>query len=720
MIKFPLKLIMSIILMLAAMAGVSTLFSTVRLNEIKANYMTVFFTQLKSINTEVTGKIKGKEHSLENYQEAFSSIDLFDFSDVVLLTPGGAVQYSTSDAYSDAFISELGNKYTLFFEQSGSSLAYDAEEKVLLVFAPFNDFSPHRIMGVMSYAEYDALIFNAKLYGIFEVSTIFLVAIVGCMFIVYIFKHRYDLLYYVKPVNNYILKINNKGKILHADTEFNKRFEKFNLAEKVFEKKSNFAQEIISGRNIILDVKDKQDNNVKLMCAFTATISGYKVVCSDMSTFVNEFSKLKNDDLTVPCGLWNQKKLHMDWKTFLRSKSYGNAVMVIFHMLSKDYFYILFGEASMRSNLIVYSKNLHEKMSIYGELYSLDSSDVALFINNAENKENFVKKLNEISEVLNQPLRVENQVIKLDTRIGVVLLDSVQEGTDLEAVLFAGKKSIKNASQSDRMRYYVLRAASFDNAKRDLATKEGVMELMRNGGIDVWFQPQYNINTNKIIGMEALCRIVGDRAKEITVADFVEAAEETGQIVEMGKFIYEKAMDFAKIIRNENVKVSINVSPIQLMQMGFVDAFLNAFNERGLEKGSIDIEIVENTFIYSIGEVIRKLKILKTNGINSQIDDFGIAYSSIFYLKKMPVTTLKIDKAFIDGLGFSEMDNLIVKNIINMAKDLGLNCIAEGVESNEQMEILRGLGCEIIQGFLIGRAMPKEKAYALIKEKNSL
>lgn len=720
MIKFPLKLIIAIVLMLGAMAGLSVLFSTVRLNEVKSNYLTVFFTELSSINNNVSDKMKGKEESIENYQNVFNNMELYSFNDVVLLSSSGVVKYSTSDTYVDAFVNDLGSNYTKFFEESGTSLVYQADEEVMLVFAPYNSFSDQQIMGVMPYAQYKALIFNATMYGVFEVTCIFLVAIVGCMFIIYIFKHRHDMLYYVKPVNNYILKINNKGKILQADTEFDRRFARFNIAEQMYEKKQIFAQELISGRSLIVQVNDKQDNNVKLICSATATFNGYKLVCSDMSSFINEYENLKNDDLTVPCGLWNEKKLFMDWKKFIKSKSYNNGVIVFFHMLSRDYYNILFGDSSMRSCMLVYTRSLYNNMSGYGELYSLDNSDIALLINDAEKKEIFLKKLNESCEIINQPIRVENQIIKLDTRMGIVMLDSVQEGTDLEAVLFAGKKSIKNASQSDRMRYYVLRAASFDNTKRDLATKEGVMELMRNGGIDVWFQPQFDIEENKIVGMEALCRIVGERAKEITVADFVEAAEETGQIVEMGKFIYEKAMDFAKIIKNENVKVSINVSPIQLMQMGFVDAFLNAFNERELEKGSIDIEIVENTFIYAIGEVIKKLKILKASGINSQIDDFGIAYSSIFYLKKMPVTTLKIDKAFIDGLGLTEMDNLIVKNIIRMARDLGLNCIAEGVETKAQLEILKDMGCQIIQGYLIGRAMPKEKAYALIKEKNTI
>lgn len=718
--KFFLKITFAILITIAVMAGIGALFGVINYNEIKLRYNGVFFRELKSVNSDITKLMANQQKNEENYSLALSKTHTYSFSDIVILTKDGAVVYSSSEQIDGSFIEQSGMVSDIFFKEEGDSYIYENDgEKVVLILPPDDGFSDVRIMGIMPYAIYSDVIYQNVLYNVFQVISLFFAAVAGSVFIVMTFKHRYDTLVYVKPVNNFILKVSNRGKILSCDSEFRKKFAIDNLSPYLTWTKSAFELELISGRNMLFDLPDRQGSLVKLVCAATSTVGGYKLVCSDMSAFINEYEKLKISALTSVDGVWNEKKLVMDWKSFIKEKKYAKGLMVFFQILNKDFYSILFGAGNMRSFSMVYAQNLKSLMNEYGLIYSIESGELVLFVTDDDKKQTFLKKLNEISEKVNLPLTIDNQVIKLDTRIGVIPLDSAEEETELDAVIFVGKKAIKNASLSERLTYYVLRAASFDNAKRDLATKEGVMELMNNGGIEVYFQPQYDIVNNKVVGMEALCRISGERAKEITVADFVEAAEETGQIVEMGRFIYEKAMDFAKLLKNEEVRISINVSPIQLMQTGFVEAFLSAYKMRGLEDNSIDIEIVENTFIGSISDVTKKLVVLKNNGINAQIDDFGIAYSSIYYLKKMPVSTLKIDKAFVDGLGVGEMDNMIVKNIINLANDLGLNTIAEGVETQAQAEILKEMGCTVIQGYYIGKAMNKEKAYAFIKEKNS-
>ncbi len=718
--KFILKISFAVLLTLAVMAGIGVLFGVINYNEIKIKYNGVFFRELSSVNSDIAKLMTNQEKNSENYEKALSKTHTYGFSDIVLLTKDGAVIYATSEEFDGSFIEESGMVSDIFFKEEGDSYIYQNNgNKVVLVLPPYDGFSHARIMGVMPYAVYSDVIYQNILYNVFEVLCLFFGAAAGSIFIIATYKHRYDTLVFVKPVNNYILKINNRGKILSTEQEFKKKFDIDNLSPYLSGSKSSFEVELTSGKNMIFDLVDRQGSQVKMMCAATSTIGGYKLICSDMSAFINEYENLKISGLTSPEGVWNEKKLILEWKNFVKEKKYSQGLMVFFQILNKDFYSILFGSGNMRSFSMVYAQNLKSLMSEYGFMYSIDSGGWALFITDGEKKQIFLKKINEISEKVNLPLRIDNQIVKLDTRIGIIPLDSTEEETELDSVIFAGKKAIKNASSSERLTYYVLRAANFDNAKRDLATKEGVMELISNGGIDVWFQPQYDIVTNKVVGMEALCRINGERAKEITVADFVEAAEETGQIVEMGRFIYEKAMDFAKLLKNEQVRVSINVSPIQLMQTGFVEAFLSAYKMRGLVSNSIDIEIVENTFIGSIGDVTKKLNVLKNNGINAQVDDFGIAYSSIYYLKKMPISTLKIDKAFVDGLGVSDMDNLIVKNIVNLANDLGLNTIAEGVETEAQVQILKEMGCSVIQGYYIGKAMSREKAYAFIKEKNS-
>ena len=241
---------------------------------------------------------------------------------------------------------------------------------------------------------------------------------------------------------------------------------------------------------------------------------------------------------------------------------------------------------------------------------------------------------------------------------------------------------------------------------------------MARGGIDIWFQPQVNPFTERVVGLEGLFRITDQKAKDVKVYEFIESAEKSGCIVELGEYIYKKCMDFAVMIQDLGVSVSINISPIQFMQAGFCEKFLEEYRKRNLKPNSIHVEILESTMIYSMEDVINKLNILKKNGIGTEIDDFGIAYSSMSYLKKLPIKTLKIDMAFIKDITDNATDRALVKNIINITKDLNLECVSEGVETKEQLEILKKFGCGIIQGYYYSKALPRDQVIDFIKKMN--
>ena len=195
-------------------------------------------------------------------------------------------------------------------------------------------------------------------------------------------------------------------------------------------------------------------------------------------------------------------------------------------------------------------------------------------------------------------------------------------------------------------------------------------------------------------------------------------AERSGCIVDLGEFIYNKCMDFAATIQDYGISVSINISPIQFMQAGFCEKFLEEYNKRNLKANSIHVEILESTIIYSLDDVIKKLNILRKNHIAVEVDDFGVAYSCMSYLKNLPINTLKIDMGFIKGIVESEPDRLLVKNMINITKDLKLECVAEGVETKEQLDVLKKLNCDIIQGYYYSKALPREQVIEYINKMN--
>ena len=163
------------------------------------------------------------------------------------------------------------------------------------------------------------------------------------------------------------------------------------------------------------------------------------------------------------------------------------------------------------------------------------------------------------------------------------------------------------------------------------------------------------------------------------------------------------------------VSVSLNVSLIQLMQTGFVDNFLKLYRFYDLKAGALCLEITESFLVQTIDETLKKLCILKENGINVHLDDFGKAYSSFNYLQKLPISAIKIDKTFVSDIEKNRYSEFITKTIIDISNNLNLKSICEGVETEEQLKIVSSYGCETVQGFLISRSVDENTARDMIK-----
>lgn len=237
---------------------------------------------------------------------------------------------------------------------------------------------------------------------------------------------------------------------------------------------------------------------------------------------------------------------------------------------------------------------------------------------------------------------------------------------------------------------------------------------------EMFFQPQFFAENKKLRGVEALLRWFGDDGKTaVSPSIFVPIAERNGMITTLGKWVIEESMkNFAewKMQYDYPMIVSINISAIQYKQSDFVNHLVRVMEQYDIAAEEVELEITETVLIEDFEEVIRKLHMLRDYGIKISLDDFGTGFSSLSYLKGMPIDTLKIDKTFVDTILTDGSTQIITESIIHMVKQLGYETIAEGVEEKEQYEYLKGIGCDIIQGYYLGKPMSSGGIKELLSE----
>ena len=237
------------------------------------------------------------------------------------------------------------------------------------------------------------------------------------------------------------------------------------------------------------------------------------------------------------------------------------------------------------------------------------------------------------------------------------------------------------------------------------------------------YQPQFDIKTGDLRGFEALMRWHDKELGDIGPAIFIPLAEETGMILEIGDWVLNAAFCTLKNWQQKySFKgiMSINISPMQLKQPNFIENIRNLLIKYNLNPDTVEIEITEGIMIENMNEAIEKLNSLKNIGLRISLDDFGTGYSSLSYLQVLPLNTLKIDKSFITGI--TEKNGIqanITNSIITMVTKMGLQTIAEGVEKNEQLQILKEFNCHIVQGFLRGKPVLEQNCAAYLGGKRS-
>ena len=334
-----------------------------------------------------------------------------------------------------------------------------------------------------------------------------------------------------------------------------------------------------------------------------------------------------------------------------------------------------------------------------------------------------------LRRVLAEPFAVAGQKVWLGANIGIALSGSTGVAPDASAAAAellaqAGDARAKAAGGSDKVSH-AFASRELDAEARDYIRLEAdLREALDAGTLDVWYQPKLDLATRSVTGLEALLRWRHPTRGFVSPETFVAVAEANGLIGRLSEFVLRATLERIRVWRQmgfDELQVSINVSPMQLQARTLAADTLAALERAGVPGAQLEIELTETSVFERPEEAREALEALRAAGVGISMDDFGTGYTSLALLADLPLDTVKLDRSFIVAMEDGERNRAVVASVITMARALGLRTVGEGVETEAQLELLAGLGCDAAQGYLISRPLPGDEISAfLVRERDAL
>ncbi len=333
-------------------------------------------------------------------------------------------------------------------------------------------------------------------------------------------------------------------------------------------------------------------------------------------------------------------------------------------------------------------------------------------------QERLLKKVTRIQASIHKKLCIDGIEILLDTSAGIARYP--EDGSSAEELIMNSHTAMHKAKEQGKKKPCFYDKNIKDEMLKRLELERNLRNALQNREFFLVYQPQVDIDTGLITGMEALIRWRSPIYGLVPPMEFIPVAERTGIIFQIGSWVLEEACrQCKKWIDSYGVSfsVSVNISALQLKNEDFFEAVLSAIEKSGLPEIQLQLEITESILLEDFERSVMQLEKIRQRGVKIALDDFGTGFSSLNYLKNLPLDTLKIDKSFVQGISDDEREKAITGTIVDLAHILELDVIAEGVETWEEAELLREMNCNHMQGYYFGRPQAPESLEAIfIKE----
>ncbi|HXD83780.1 MAG TPA: EAL domain-containing protein [Rudaea sp.] len=372
--------------------------------------------------------------------------------------------------------------------------------------------------------------------------------------------------------------------------------------------------------------------------------------------------------------------------------------------------------------LIAVAKRLRGSVRASDTVARYAGDEFIIILRHIVQRDDVLRIAEKIVRVMEAPLTLaDGSELHITASIGVSFYPD--DATSAERLLKHADVAMYSAKGMGRNNFQTYVAVPEESHQQRLALESKLRVAEKNGELRVYYQPQVNTESEDISGMEALIRWEHPELGMISPGFFIPLAEENGLIIPIGEWVMRTACADARRWQDRfalNLKVSVNLSALQLRQQNLVELVARVLHDTGLEADLLDLEVTESINVKNIPNLLETLQGLRDLGCHIAIDDFGTGQSSLDYIKRFPADRIKIDQTFVRNIGVDPDDEAIVRATIGMAHNLGRAVVAEGVEIEQHLDFLRGEGCEELQGYLFCRPLPAASFENLLSERERL